>query len=310
MIWRFLLPFLTKEGYRISQAQNVSEGLSFLKKERSDLILCDLIIFGIEFLEKLRKMKENIPTIMISSSGTHEKVIRALKLGASDFITKPLCWEEVENVLKKFLNQRQKSEAHTFSNIENFWKESFLKFLKALAFALEAKNFYAQGHSERVTRFAIGIGKRLKLSNEEMKVLELAGILHDIGKIAISDEILNKRGRLTSEEWKLIQKHPLVGSDIMSHLAFLSAEQPVVRHHHEHYDGKGYPDGLKGDRIPLSARILAIADAYDAMISPRAYRSALPSNLVRKEIEEGSGFQFDPEITKVFIQMEQEMLPV
>ena len=177
----------------------------------------------------------------------------------------------------------------------------FLDYIKSIAAALDARDAYTHGHSRRVAEFSIGIGKELGLSEGELEFLELSATIHDIGKIGISESVLNKPGKLTDEEFKIIQSHVVKGSKILEPMSRLRALMPGVRHHHERYDGRGYPDGLKGDEVHLVARIISVADTYDAMITSRVYRNGLPKEVAFEEIKKGAGTQFDPKLTIAFI---------
>ena len=177
----------------------------------------------------------------------------------------------------------------------------FLDYIKSIAAALDARDAYTHGHSRRVAEFSIGIGKELGLSEGELEFLELSATIHDIGKIGIGESVLNKPGKLTDEEFKIIQSHVVKGSKILEPMSRLRVLMPGVRHHHEKYDGTGYPDGLKGDEIHLVARIISVADTYDAMTSSRIYRNGLPKEVAFKEIEKGAGTQFDPKLAISFL---------
>ncbi|MBN2096878.1 MAG: HD-GYP domain-containing protein [Candidatus Omnitrophica bacterium] len=167
----------------------------------------------------------------------------------------------------------------------------------------EAKDPYVRGHSKRVTKCAVEIAKELGLSEEEQKTIERAGILHDIGKIGISDNILGKPDKLNEEEWKVLKKHPRRAAEILEPLKFLAEEKEMICHHHERYDGQGYPDGLKDDEIPLGARIIAVADTFDAMNSERPYRKPLPEDVIIAELKNVSGSQLDPQIVITFLAL-------
>ncbi|MDI9596090.1 MAG: HD-GYP domain-containing protein [Atribacterota bacterium] len=179
----------------------------------------------------------------------------------------------------------------------------YLNTIKALAAAIDAKDPYTHGHSERVSKMAVQLAKRLNFSEMETEYIEYASILHDIGKIGIEDSILQKKDRLTDEEFEKIKKHPVIGAGIIDSIEFLKRCSDTVLHHHEHYDGKGYPSGLKGEGIPKNARLLAIADAYDAMSSDRPYRKKLSEQEILEELKNESGKQFDPVMTKEFISL-------
>jgi len=181
-------------------------------------------------------------------------------------------------------------------------RNAYLGTIKSLIAALEAKDPYTRGHSERVARFAEEIGRQLKLSEEHLETLRYAGILHDIGKIGTARYILRKPGKLTEDEYQRIRLHPESGALILREIKFLSKTVPAIFHHHEHFDGTGYIDGIKGWEIPLLARILTVADAYDAMTSPRPYRAAMADEVACRELINCSGTQFDPDIVQAFLR--------
>ncbi len=173
--------------------------------------------------------------------------------------------------------------------------------LRALVRTLEAKDPYTRLHSERVTKWAVGIAEEMGCSQEELDTLSFAGHLHDIGKIGIRDQILMKPGKLTREEYEIIKTHPVIGAEIVGHLGLLTEEKAIIRHHHERWDGKGYPDGLSGKDIPQLSRILAVADTYDAITSRRPYREAKAADFAKNEIQKNAGTQFDPAVVEAFV---------
>ncbi len=185
-------------------------------------------------------------------------------------------------------------------------QEAYYATIHSLAQALEARDAYTRGHSERVARLAVALAKAMSLPEKEISLIEHAALLHDIGKIGIRDEILNKPGSLDPEDRRAIEQHPLLGDTILEPLRFLEQVQGLVRHHHERYDGTGYPDGLAGDAIPLPARIVAVADAFDAMTSRRPYRKAMSVEHALRELQENAGTQFDPEVVRVFVRLVRE----
>lgn len=182
-------------------------------------------------------------------------------------------------------------------------QKSFLDAVAALIKAIEAKDKYTRGHSQRVTEYSLAIAKILALSKEEMKVIKFCGLMHDIGKIGIGDSILHNPSKLSPEEYEIIKAHSVMGEEIIQPVGFLKKGLPLIRHHHERYDGRGYPDGLQGKAIPLMARILAVADSFDAMTSDRPYRKALSLEKSIRELKKESGTQFDPEIVKAFLTL-------
>jgi HD-GYP domain-containing protein (c-di-GMP phosphodiesterase class II) len=182
-------------------------------------------------------------------------------------------------------------------------KRTYFETVQALAQAIEASDEYTRGHSERVTKIAVEIAKRLQLSRDKIDTLKFAGILHDIGKIGVIKEILHKPGKLSDLEFSLIKLHPKLGEEIIKPVAFLDKIRPIIRHHHERFDGKGYPDGLQGEDIPLMSRIIAVADTYDAMTSHRPYRSALSREIALAEIVKCSGTQLDAKVVQAFLEI-------
>ena len=185
-------------------------------------------------------------------------------------------------------------------------RQSFLETVRSLIQAIEAKDKYTSGHSRMVTKYSLSIGRYLKLSAKDMEMIKFCGLLHDIGKIGISESILGKPSPLTKREYELIKRHPVIGEQIVRQINFLKDGLPLIRHHHERYDGKGYPDGLSGDNIPLLARILSVADAFDAMTSDRPYRKAMSVKDAIRELIKGKGTQFDPKIVDVFCRILEE----
>lgn len=183
---------------------------------------------------------------------------------------------------------------------------SYLSAVRALANSLDAKDTYTRGHSERVAAFSVEIGRRMKLDVETIKNLQIGALLHDIGKIGISENIINKPSRLTADEYELIKTHPVRGANIIEPASFLREKVPLIKHHHERFDGKGYPDGLNGDNIPLLARIVCVADSWDAMTSKRAYRSVVPKEQAVQELLKCAGTQFDPKIVASFMEVLQD----
>ena len=181
--------------------------------------------------------------------------------------------------------------------------KSYLETIEILRYTVEAKDTYTRGHSERVSEYSVLIGKKLGLPQSDLKTLKIGGLFHDIGKIGIADSILMKTGKLTNSEYNEIKKHPIIGKNILSNASIFQDIIPIVLYHHERYDGKGYPEGLRGNDIPLLARIVCVADSFDAMTSKRSYRDVLDYDYVKNEIKSQSGTQFDPVIATTFLDV-------
>jgi len=308
-VCKFIYIILNKEGYDVKTATIGDDALKIVKETEIDCILLDIIMpqmDGIDLLNEIKKINSGIPVIMMSAVGTHDRVIKAFEKGAVDFIAKPFNIPQIKEAIKDAIAKRTTpiTSGEGVSTItEKVLKQSYIDLLATMTKILEIKDRYTKGHSKRVKKYSIEIGQKLGLKDDELEIIEYAAMLHDIGKIAVSDVILSKPGRLNDEEWAAVKKHPAISSDILSSLKLLHAELPAVRHHHERFDGKGYPDGLKGEDIPLYARILALADAYDAMTSARPYREALSKEDAIQEIEKGKGSQFDPGLADIFLEL-------
>jgi putative nucleotidyltransferase with HDIG domain len=201
----------------------------------------------------------------------------------------------------------QASVAIENANLYNELLSLYLHTIESLAAAIDAKDSYTHGHSRRVMDYSIAIAAALGMEKTNLNTLRHTALLHDIGKIGISEAILQKPGKLTNEEFDYIKGHPVVGAHILESIEFLKEVRMQMKHHHEKYDGSGYPDGLKGEEIPLGARIIAVADTYDAMTSTRSYRRGLEHQLAVEEIARCSGTQFDPEIVAVFLKIEDDV---
>ena len=199
----------------------------------------------------------------------------------------------------KIINNINQELSESRENLE----KAYLETIQTLRYTVEAKDKYTRGHSDRVSAFAVLIGKYMGLSDEDLKTLKIGGLFHDIGKIGIPDNILLKEGKLTDNEYSEIKNHPLIGKHILSNASTFENIIPIVYHHHEKFDGNGYPGKLAGEEIPLLARITAVADTFDAMTTKRSYRNALPLDAVREEIIRVSGTQFDPKIVKIFLDI-------
>jgi len=293
---------LEKQGYRCLGAGTLAKALEIATTEALDLVICDVMLpdgNGLELLESVRNFLLDIPFVVITASEKKSLIQEAIKLGANDFLTKPFHMKNLPTVIERNLIRKNIDSAHNKQR-----KVSILiKTIQALIAALDAKDSYTSGHSMRVARHARLIGDALKLSENELFTLELSALLHDIGKIGMPDNILNKTTSLEDLEYKTAREHPVVGSKIVGKIDELKDVSAIIRHHHERYDGGGYPDGLAGEAIPLFARILSIVDAYESIVSKRAYNKPKSSEDALGELEKYAGSQFDPDLTRIFIQL-------
>lgn len=311
---------LTADGYVCEQAADAETALTMLGSGTYECVLSDINMPGMDGIELLRKIGQNgsgVAVIMITGAPDLDGALEAMRLGAHDHLAKPLNLEHLSLTVDRAIEKKRLVEENREHqrNLETKVRERtkqlheanvelrrlFMGSIRALAQALEAKDEYTQGHSERVAEISIGIGSYLSLDESDIQNIWLAGLLHDIGKIGVRESVLNKTGKLDSTEWEAVHRHPVLAGRILAPIEELRDVIKIVRHHHERYDGSGYPDGLSGGEIPLGARILAVADAYDALTSKRSYRDALSVADALVVLEEASGTQFDPVIVRAFL---------
>ena len=287
-------------GYEVVVAANGQDALSWLDDHKPDLILSDIsmpVMDGFKLFEAVREIPGGamIPFIFLTARGTREDIFDGKRRGADDYITKPVTTQELLSAVNARL---QRADELMFAQLKNAYKES----LFVLANAIEARDSYTHAHMKRLNDYARALALELGWDHAELEALEFGAILHDIGKIYIPETVLCKNGKLSDEEWVEMRKHPEVGARMIRDIPYLSAAVPMVLHHHERWDGKGYPEGLAGEAIPASARLLSVADAFDAMTSDRPYRAALDGDTAYQEIIDGSGKQFDPDMVKALMR--------
>lgn len=311
---------ILKDDFEVACANSGMVAFDVIKKKIPDLILLDYHMpqmDGFQFIEKLKEIEEykDIPIIMLTADNDRDTEVRGFKAGVMDFITKPFVNEIMLQRVGRILElsrlqkdlqrevsiQTRKAEARR-RQVERLSEEV----MKTLANTIDAKDPYTNGHSMRVARYSKEIAKRAGKTKDEQNEIYHMALLHDIGKIGIPDNIINKDSRLTDEEYEAIRQHPAIGSDILQTIEEMPNIGIGARWHHERYDGHGYPDRLAGTEIPEQARIIGVADAYDAMTSKRSYRNILAQEIVRKEIERGKCTQFDPVYADIMIQMIDE----
>jgi putative two-component system response regulator len=301
------------DGFTCMEAPSGVEALELLQQESVPLVLSDYHMPRMDGGELLRNIHERWPdtaVVMVTAVSDVDQAVRCLDEGALDYVTKPFRIEEIRGRVGQALEKRRLllenrqyreqlearvvAQAHAYENL-------FLASLQSLADALEVKDAYTWGHSTRVCRYAMAIARELSVSEEMMRQIDLGSRLHDLGKIGVREDVLNKDGPLTDAEYAHVMEHPVIGWKL---LAPLMSDAPhalaVVRSHHERYDGKGAPDQLSANDIPLEARITAVADSFDAMTSGRSYRAGMSVEYALSELHRCSGTQFDPECVAAF----------
>ena len=314
-IRQILKRWLTEFGY---EAETAEDGYVALKKVHDwgpDLVISDIKMprmDGVELIRQLKLLHPDIPVIALSGLHDVNTVRSAMKEGAYDYLFKPFNFSEAEIAIKRALERRRlylENLAYQ-KNLEKKAREQaeqirnlYLEAVQSLAIALEEKDRYTHGHSLRVSDLSEAIGRAMGFDDEGIRILHLGGLLHDIGKIGIPESILNKPGPLTQEEFRIIQSHPTEGERILKPIIREEGILHIVRHHHEKFDGTGYPDGLKGKEIPLVARIATVADVFDAMTSERAYRGAIPQERVLEHMRSETGRHFDPNVMDAFLKV-------
>lgn len=330
---------LERMGFQVRLASNGQEALDFLGSENieSDCVLLDIrmpVLSGREALPKIRELYPLTPVIMLTAYNDLATGLDAMKKGAFDYLVKPSRLEHIADVISKALRYRDimrekfeldmkkeeyrinlersiESTALELNETYQKLKTANMQTVQALAETIEAKDQYTQGHCERVKNLSLKLAENLCLPADRMEALEVAALLHDIGKIGIPERILNKAGPLEPEENEVIKMHPIIGAQILSIVELFTKAVNGVRHHHERWDGQGYPDGIAGEDIDPLARIIALADTFDAMAQTRPYRGALPIQEILDEIRNQRGRQFAPEVVDAFFsaRLYEEYLP-
>ncbi len=305
---------LGKQEIRVTPLPSGEKLIEFLRaNEAPDLILLDIKMPGMdgfETYEALRTLDNGkfVPVIFLTADEGIKTETKGLTMGAMDFIRKPFIPDVLNIRVRHSIEldhlQRNLAEEVEKKSAEN--ERLFLHVVSSLAAAIDAKDTYTNGHSSRVAKYSREIARRAGYQGKELEDIYMIGLLHDVGKIGIPDGIINKPAKLTDEEYELIKTHPVQGARILGNIKEMPSLQMGARWHHERYDGKGYPDRLSGEDIPEAARIIAVADSYDAMTSHRSYRKPLPQSVVKEELEKGRGTQFDSRFADIMIQMINE----
>jgi putative nucleotidyltransferase with HDIG domain len=328
---------LESSGYAVGQAASVSEAISLLQSDKKwSLVLTDLVMpgkNGIALLDHVHLKFPLVPVVLVTGIQDISVALEAIRRGAYDYLPKPYQREQLLAVVKRALEKRRlelenlsyRTELESLVRVRTGMLNSAMSDLKraledreraitelersyditleALGNALDLKDAETEGHSKRVTAFTMAISRAMDLPDDRRKIIGRGAFLHDIGKMAIPDAILRKPGRLTPEERAVMREHCLLGYQMLRKIPFLHEAAEIVYSHQEHFDGSGYPRGLRGDQIHLGARIFSIADAFDAITSDRPYRAAQSMSAARREIEKHQGTQFDPKIVEVFLDI-------
>ena len=305
---------LSRQHMRVTALKSGRALLDYVRDNRPDLILLDVRMPEMDGFETLRRLKQEtssgqeIPVIFLTADENAESEMRGLELGAMDFIKKPFVPEvltlRVRHIIELVRLQKNLADEVEIKTQEN--ENLSLRIVQTLAEAIDAKDNYTNGHSGRVAKYTREIARRFGYSQKRQDEIYMMGLLHDVGKIGVPDAVINKPAKLTEEEYAQIKTHPVMGDRILKNIRERPKLAVGARWHHERYDGTGYPDGLSGDIIPEEARIIAVADAYDAMTSRRSYRGILPQDIVRNEIKNGKGKQFDPAFADIMLEMIEE----
>lgn len=275
---------------------NGRSALLALEHAHPDLVLLDITMPGFSGLEVCRAIKSQlatrqVPVVLVTGRGTLEDRVRGLNAGADDMLLKPVAISELEARVSSLLKAKLVRDR----------MDAAEQIVASLALALDARSPYTREHSSRVASLALALGRAAGLQGSDLEDLYQGGLVHDVGKIGLPDRVLLDDGPLDAEMLAQVRRHPIVGGEIIAPLKSARRLVPIVRHHHERYEGGGYPDGLAGYRIPLAARILAICDAFDAMVSERPYRPALTIEAATGRLAEGSGTQWDPALVRLFL---------
>ena len=295
-----LKDILTFEGFAVHLAANGLQALDLMQTLRPDLIISDIgmpEMDGYAFYDAVRARPEwvAIPFIFLSARGEREDVSLGRSLGAEDYLVKPVTHDELVIAIHSRLQRFRQLQ---LAQLETAYHAA----LTALANGIEVRDRYTRGHVERVTAYSLAIGEQLGWSGVRLEALRYGAILHDIGKIFISEAILSKNGPLSPEERLQMTFHPAQGAEMIKDIPYLAVAIPVIRCHHERWDGSGYPNRLSGEAIPLEARIIAVADSFDAMTSDRPYHRAASLQQGLDEIQQGRGHAYDPEVVDLFTQ--------
>ena len=304
--------FLKRSGYQFTGVTDPMEAIEKVKNEHFDLMLLDFImtpIHGDKVVEEIRKFNKELYILLLTGHKDLAPPLETIKrLEIQGYCEKSDKFDQllllVESGIKAIDQMNMiKTINEELRDANEKLEKAYLETIETLRFTVEAKDTYTRGHSDRVSEYSVLLGEHLGLSEEDLYLLKIGGLFHDIGKIGVPDSILLKTSKLTDDEYSEIKNHPTIGAHILSNATIFEKAIPVVKHHHERYDGFGYPSKLAGENIPYLARIAAVADSFDAMTSRRTYRDPMDLDIVKQEIEKNKGTQFDPKIAEVFLDI-------
>ena len=304
--------FLKRSGYSFSGETDPVKAIERVKNEHFDLLLLDFImtpLHGDQVVEEIRKFNKDLYIILLTGHKDLAPPLETIRrLDIQGYCEKSDKFDQllllIESGIKSVEQMREIKKINT--KLENTYEKlekAYMESIQTIRYTVEAKDTYTRGHPDRVSEYSVLIGEKLGMSKEDIRRLQIGGLFHDVGKIGVPDNILQKNDKLTDDEYSEIKNHPTIGAQILSTASIFQDIIPIVKYHHERYDGKGYPCRLKGKDIPYLARITAVADAFDAMTSKRVYRDSLSIDVVISEIEKNKGTQFDPEIADVFLDI-------
>jgi putative two-component system response regulator len=293
--------YIAHIGYAVRDVGSAEEALAEIAKESPDLILLDVRMPGITGIDLCRQLKSDpvthlIPVVLLTAERELDSRVAGLAAGADDYFTKPVHPRELGARLRSLVRPKRVLEE----------LEEAESLITSLALTIEARDPYTGGHCVRLASCATAFGERLGLGEEELKALRLGGFLHDLGKIAVPDGVLLKAGPLSEDERRLMEEHPAAGDRLVLPMRTLGLVRPIIRHHHERWDGRGYPDRIGGEEVPLLARLMAIVDVYDALCTQRPYKSPFDEEKALTSLGEGARTgQFDPELVRAFLELRQ-----
>lgn len=300
-----LSSFFIRKGFDVQSTTNPLVAIEKVKQESFDILILDYLmtpIHGNQVVEAIRQFNDTLYILLLTGHRDIAPPAETLqKLDIQGYCEKGDKFDQL--YLMVLSGSKYVKQLSQIKETENKLEKSYLNLIELLRGIVDMKDFYTHNHSERVSFLSSELGKKLKLNSEDIETLRIAGLFHDVGKIAIPDKILNKPDKLTKEEYEVIKQHPTTGSKLIQNVDFFKNIVPCIKYHHEKYDGTGYPDGLKKEDIPYLARIVQVADSFDAMLSNRIYSEPMDLESVLKEMERCSGSQFDPDISTVFIDM-------